>query len=69
LRENVLLAYSPMAFGFCLVILTGEAHPNARIVVRSIPVIQQSAQSTEATRLYQEIAKENGLILNCLWHL
>lgn len=65
LRENVgLLAYSPMAFGVLSgKFLTGEAHPNARIKLFPQYSRYNSAQSTEATRLYQEIAKKNGLTL------
>ncbi|MES2806450.1 MAG: aldo/keto reductase [Bacteroidota bacterium] len=65
LRENVgLLAYSPMAFGVLSgKFLTGEAHPNARIKLFPQYSRYNSAQCTEATRLYQEIAKKNGLTL------
>lgn len=65
LRENVgLLAYSPMAFGVLSgKFLTGEAHPNARIKLFPQYSRYNSAQSTEATQLYQEIAKKNGLTL------
>ncbi|MDP3681877.1 MAG: aldo/keto reductase [Flavobacterium sp.] len=65
LRENVgLLAYSPMAFGVLSgKFLTGEAHPNARIKLFPQYSRYNSTQCTEATRLYQEIAKKNGLTL------
>ncbi len=65
LRENVgLLAYSPMAFGVLSgKFLTGESHPNARIKLFPQFSRYNSAQCTEATRLYQEIAKKNGLTL------
>lgn len=65
LRENVgLLAYSPMAFGVLSgKFLNGEAHPNARIKLFPQYSRYNSAQSTEATRLYQEIAKKNVLTL------
>lgn len=65
MRENVgLLAYSPMAFGVLSgKFLTGEAHPNARIKLFPQYTRYNSAQSTQATRLYQEIAVKNGLTL------
>lgn len=65
LRENVgLLAYSPMAFGVLSgKFLTGESLPNARINLFPQFSRYNSAQCTEATRLYQEIAKKNGLTL------
>ena len=65
LRENVgLLAYSPMAFGVLSgKFLTGEAHPNARIKLFPQYSRYSSPQCIEATRLYQEIAKKNGLTL------
>lgn len=68
MRENVgLLAYSPMAFGVLSgKFLTGEKHPNARINLFPQFSRYNSAQSTEATRLYQEIANENGLSLTAL---
>ncbi|MFV5700295.1 aldo/keto reductase [Flavobacterium sp. XS2P12] len=64
-RENVgLLAYSPMAFGVLSgKFLTGESLPNARINLFPQFSRYNSAQCTEATRLYQEIAKKNGLTL------
>lgn len=65
IRENVgLLAYSPMAFGVLSgKFLTGESFPNARIKLFPQFSRYSSAQSTEATRLYQEIAQKNGLSL------
>lgn len=65
MRENVgLLAYSPMAFGVLSgKFLTGESLPNARINLFSQFSRYNSAQCYEATRLYQEIAKKNGLTL------
>ncbi|MBG6110880.1 aryl-alcohol dehydrogenase-like predicted oxidoreductase [Flavobacterium sp. CG_23.5] len=68
LRENVgLLAYSPMAFGVLSgKFLTGESHPDARIKLFPQFSRYNSEQCTEATRLYQEIAKKNGLTLTQL---
>ncbi|TRX36668.1 aldo/keto reductase [Flavobacterium restrictum] len=68
LRENVgLLAYSPMAFGVLSgKFLTGESHPKARITLFPQFSRYNSPQSTEATRLYQEIATQNGLTLTQL---
>lgn len=65
IRENVgLLAYSPMAFGVLSgKFLTGESHPNARLNLFPQFSRYNSAQCTEATRLYHEIAKKNGLTL------
>jgi aryl-alcohol dehydrogenase-like predicted oxidoreductase len=64
-RENVgLLAYSPMAFGVLSgKFLTGESHPKARLTLFPQYSRYSSAQCTEATRLYQEIAAKNGLSL------
>jgi aryl-alcohol dehydrogenase-like predicted oxidoreductase len=68
LRENVgLLAYSPLAFGVLSgKFLTGESLPNARINLFPQFSRYSSAQCTEATVLYQEIAKKNGLSLTQL---
>jgi aryl-alcohol dehydrogenase-like predicted oxidoreductase len=68
LRENVgLLAYSPMAFGVLSgKFLSGDSHPNARINLFPQYTRYSSAQCTEATRLYQEIAHKNGLTLTQL---
>ena len=65
IRENVgLLAYSPMAFGVLSgKFLFGESHPNARINLFPQMSRYNSDQSAEAARLYQEIAKKNGLTL------
>ena len=65
IRENVgLLAYSPMAFGVLSgKFLSGESHPNARIKLFPQFARYNSAQSAEATRLYQEVAQKNGLTL------
>jgi aryl-alcohol dehydrogenase-like predicted oxidoreductase len=65
LRENVgLLAYSPMAFGVLSgKFLTGEQHPNARLTLFPQYSRYNSAQCTEAARMYQEIAMKNGLTL------
>ena len=65
IRENVgLLAYSPMAFGVLSgKFLSGENHPDARIKLFPQFSRYNSAQCTEATRLYQEIAQKNGLTL------
>jgi aryl-alcohol dehydrogenase-like predicted oxidoreductase len=64
-RENVgLLAYSPMAFGVLSgKFLTGEKHPKARINLFPQYSRYNSVQCTEATKLYQEIARKNGLSL------
>jgi aryl-alcohol dehydrogenase-like predicted oxidoreductase len=64
-REDVgLLAYSPMAFGILSgKFLTGEKHPNARINLFPQFARYNSAQCAEATKLYQEIARKNGLTL------
>lgn len=65
IRENVgLLAYSPMAFGVLSgKFLSGESHPNARVKLFPQFARYNSAQCTEATRLYQEVAHKNGLTL------
>lgn len=65
LRENVgLFAYSPLAFGVLSgKFLTGESHPNARIKLFPQFSRYNSAQCTEATRLYQGVAHKNGLTL------
>ncbi|HEU4791583.1 MAG TPA: aldo/keto reductase, partial [Flavobacterium sp.] len=68
LRENVgLLAYSPLAFGVLSgKFLTGESHPNARLSLFPQYSRYSSAKSTEATRLYQEVAHKHGLTLTQL---
>ncbi len=65
LRENVgLFAYSPLAFGVLSgKFLSGESHPNARIKLFPQFSRYNSAQCTEATRMYQEVAHKNGLTL------
>jgi len=65
LRENVgLLAYSPLAFGVLSgKFLTGESHPNARLSLFPQYARYSSAQSTEAAKLYQEVARKHGLTL------
>ena len=65
MRENVgLFAYSPMAFGVLSgKFLTGESHPNARINLFPQFSRYNSAQCTEATKLYAEIAKKHDLSL------
>jgi aryl-alcohol dehydrogenase-like predicted oxidoreductase len=67
-RENVgLLAYSPMAFGVLSgKFLTGEQHPKARINLFPQFARYNSAQTREASRLYQEIATNFGLSLTDL---
>jgi aryl-alcohol dehydrogenase-like predicted oxidoreductase len=66
--ENVgLLAYSPLAFGVLTgKFLTGENHPKARIKLFPQYTRYSSEQSTNATKLYQEIALKNGLSLTQL---
>jgi len=68
IRENVgLLAYSPMAFGVLSgKFLTGESHPNARLSLFPQYSRYSSAKSTEATRLYQQVAHKHGLTLTQL---
>ena len=65
MRENVgLLAYSPMAFGVLSgKFLTGESHPKSRLSLLPQFTRYTSAQCAEATRLYNEIARKNGLTL------
>ena len=65
MRENVgLLAYSPMGFGVLSgKFLSGESHPNSRIKLFPQFARYNSAQSAEATRLYNEIARKNSLTL------
>ncbi|MDD5152000.1 MAG: aldo/keto reductase, partial [Flavobacterium sp.] len=68
MRENLgLLAYSPLAFGVLSgKFLSGESHPNARISLFPQFSRYNSAQSAEATRLYNEVATKNGLTLTQL---
>ena len=65
IRENMgLLAYSPLAFGILSgKYLTGESLPNSRISLFPQLARYNSANCTEATKLYQEIAHKNGLTL------
>ena len=65
MRENVgLLSYSPLAFGVLSgKFLSGESHPKARLSLFPQFSRYNSAQCTQATRLYQEIANQNGLSL------
>ncbi len=65
MRENVgLLAYSPMAFGILSgKFLSGESQPKSRLSLFPQFSRYNSAQSAEATRLYNEIALKNGLSL------
>ena len=67
-RENVgLLAYSPMGFGVLSgKFLSGENHPHARINLFPQFSRYNSEQSAAATRLYHEIAQQNGLTLTQL---
>lgn len=66
--ENVgLLGYSPLAFGVLTgKFLTGESHPKARINLFPQYKRYNSEQCTQATKLYQEIAKKHGLTLTQL---
>jgi aryl-alcohol dehydrogenase-like predicted oxidoreductase len=68
IRENVgLLAYSPMAFGILSgKFLNGQHHPNSRLALFPQMARYSSPQSAEATRLYNEIAHQNGLTLTQL---
>ena len=65
MRENVgLLAYSPMGFGVLSgKYLSGENLPNSRISLFPQYNRYNSPQSVKATRMYQEIAHQNGLTL------
>ena len=65
MRENVgLFAYSPLAFGVLSgKFLTGESHANSRIKLFPQFSRYNSAQCSEATRLYQEVAQKNCLTL------
>lgn len=64
-REKVgLLAYSPLAFGrLSGKYLNGESHPNSRIELFPQLARYNSAKTAEATKLYNEVAKKNGLTL------
>lgn len=64
MRENVgLLAYSPLAFGVLSGKYLSKMLPHYRIAMFPQYSRYNSAQCTEATRLYQEIAQKNGLSL------
>jgi aryl-alcohol dehydrogenase-like predicted oxidoreductase len=65
MRENVgLLAYSPLGFGrLSGKFMSGESQPNSRIALFPQFSRYNSAQSIEATRLYLEVARKNGLTL------
>lgn len=65
MHEKVgLLAYSPLAFGVLSgKFLIGEPLPNARINLFPQYKRYNSEESTQATRLYQEIAHKHGLTL------
>ena len=65
LRENIgLLAYSPMAFGVLSgKYIKGKAADNARLKLFPRFARYSSAQSTEATKRYLEIAEKHGLSL------
>lgn len=64
-HENVgLLAYSPMGFGVLSgKFLSGENHPKARLNLFPQYTRYSSAQCTEATKLYHDIAMKNDLSL------
>lgn len=68
IREKVgLLAYSPLGFGVLTgKFLNGEKNPKARINLFPQYSRYSSEQSTQATRLYEEIAKKHGLTLTQL---
>jgi aryl-alcohol dehydrogenase-like predicted oxidoreductase len=68
LRENVgLLAYSPLAFGVLSgKFINGKDEPDARLNLFPQYSRYSSNQSTEATRLYQEVAQKHGLTLTQL---
>jgi aryl-alcohol dehydrogenase-like predicted oxidoreductase len=67
-RENVgLLAYSPLGFGVLSgKYLSGEPNLNSRMTLFPNYNRYSSAQSTEATKLYHQIAHKNGLTLTQL---
>jgi len=68
LRENVgLLAYSPLAFGVLSgKYLNGAQHPNSRLSLFPQYARYSSAQCTEATQKYNELAQKHGLTLTQL---
>jgi len=65
LRENIgLLAYSPLAFGVLSgKYLHGTQAPNSRLELFPRMRRYSSEPCTEATRLYEKLAIENGLSL------
>ena len=67
-RENVgLLAYSPLAFGVLSgKYLSGEKQPNTRLSLFPQYSRYSSVKSSEATKLYQEVARKHGLTLTQL---
>ena len=68
LRENIgLLAYSPLAFGVLSgKYLEGTAADNARLKLFPRFARYSSKQSTEATKLYLDLAKDIGISLTTL---
>ena len=68
MRENVgLLAYSPLGFGRLTgKFLNGVSLPKSRIELFPQFARYNSAQCTEATKLYNEIAVKNGLSLTAM---
>jgi hypothetical protein len=64
LRENVGFCVFTNGFWYFIwKILTGESHPKARLTLFPQYSRYNSEQSTQATRLYHEIAIKNGLTL------
>lgn len=68
MRENIgLLAYSPLAFGVLSgKYLEGTAADNARLKLFPRFARYSSKQSTEATKLYLDLAKDIGISLTTL---
>jgi aryl-alcohol dehydrogenase-like predicted oxidoreductase len=68
LREDIgLLAYSPLAFGVLSgKYIEGTAADNARLKLFPRFARYSSAQSTEATKQYLELAKDLGISLTTL---
>jgi len=68
LRENIgLLAYSPLAFGVLSgKYIEGTAADNARLKLFPRFARYSSAQSTEATKQYLQLAKDLGISLTTL---
>ena len=67
-RENVgLLAYSPLAFGVLSgKYLSGENHPTSRLSLFPQYSRYSSVKTTEATKMYQNVAHKHGLTLTQL---